>query len=630
MIIEVSLSLGLFDTFAYEFKGDPEEIYPGLRVIVPLWNRITTGWVINCSSSYKGKVKPVLGIIRDNYLPDDKLLKFAEKISRTFFVSMGKILDNSLSPQRRSGRNLCVNFEDKSISLDKLTLKKFNNLLSGKPAELFYKNIDNNGSRVNNEYRDIIENNKTKDRILLLKYERINEYKKIWELNRSRGKSVLLILPNNLSMEKYREHIPDINIYNSVISMKLRENIWTNVKKKEPVFIGGGELSLYLPFLDLGTIIVEKPGSFYYSRSRFSGIDIRKVAEIRSEIFNTELVYGSPTYTVSSYRDRENLNVKDQRQKKNIRSNIHRIKPGEKTVPVQVFDIAQRNYLETKKTLIVINKKKSMGFLLCTECKKIEKCSHCGGSVKWQKKFDPVCLKCGYVYPDLKLCKRCNSELKIVMDISAESVRTGIEKRIPGKDILVLNIEDIDKDVSVYKKLSEAKVVISTPAVLNNLRQNTFDSVIFIKPESFFDLNDYNGAELIFNTIADLKEIITEDGIIDVYSAFFFHYSLKNSDDEKGFFERELKYRKFFMLPPYANIYLVEIKNKDLRALGKNMRALYKDFREELNISRIYLQSREKKRGFFKGIMEIHTEAESIIESGLLKKREVTVKRNIL
>lgn len=629
MIIEVSLSLGLFDTFAYEFKGDPDEIYPGLRVVVPLWNRIATGWVIKCRSDYKGKVKPVLGVIRDDYLPGDSFLSFAEKVSETFFLSTGKILDNSLSPRRRSVKNICVKVDGKAVSIEKFTLTKFTDISKGVPVELFYKTIEEPEDPVGDKTKSLTNDNISKNKVLFLKYSRIEEYIKIWELNRPRGKSVLLILPNNLSMEKYKAAIPDINIYNSTAGIKYREDLWKAVQK-EPVFIGGGELSLFLPFSNIGTIIVEKPGSFYYSRNLYSGIDIRRVAEIRSAAFNTDLVYGAPTYTASLYRNKENICVRDEREEKNIKLNVLRIKPGEKTVPGKVIDLVNMYYFEKKRVLIIINKKRSTGFLFCPECKKIERCSRCGGSIKAEGEFSAVCLKCGYKNQHLNSCEKCNTELKIVMDISAESVRSGIEARIPEKDILVLNIEDVEKDVFIYKKISEKNIVISTPAIINNLSENTFDSIIFIKPESFFDLNEHNSAELIFCTIADLKEIITKDGNIDIFSTFFFHYSLKNADNEMEFFERELKYRRYFMLPPYADIYILEIKDKDLKVLGKKMRNLYGDFREKFNISRIYLHSRAKKRGFFKGIFELHTDAEYLIESGLTKRRDVTVKRNIL
>ena len=44
-------------------------------------------------------------------------------------------------------------------------------------------------------------------------------------------------------------------------------------------------------------------------------------------------------------------------------------------------------------------------------------------------------------------------------------------------------------------------------------------------------------------------------GELHVFSVFHFHYALQYLMDEEQFFERELKYRQWFMLPPFASVY---------------------------------------------------------------------------
>ena len=89
---------------------------------------------------------------------------------------------------------------------------------------------------------------------------------------------------------------------------------------------------------------------------------------------------------------------------------------------------------------------------------------------------------------------------------------------------------------------------------------------------------------------------------------------------------RELKYRKWFLLPPYYNVYTLEVKAGDLKTLGAEMRSIYLTYKEILNIKQIYLLSRKKIRGKFKGQVEIHASPQTIKKTSILKKKNVSIK----
>ena len=67
------------------------------------------------------------------------------------------------------------------------------------------------------------------------------------------------------------------------------------------------------------------------------------------------------------------------------------------------------------------------------------------------------------------------------------------------------------------------------------------------------------------------------------------------------------------------------MKNAELRILAKKMREIFEKSGKELNIKRSYLSSRQKTRGTFRGIMELHGSADDLRRSGLHKTRGVSV-----
>ncbi|MCK4943298.1 MAG: hypothetical protein KAS65_06970, partial [Candidatus Aminicenantes bacterium] len=69
----------------------------------------------------------------------------------------------------------------------------------------------------------------------------------------------------------------------------------------------------------------------------------------------------------------------------------------------------------------------------------------------------------------------------------------------------------------------------------------------------------------------------------------------------------------------------LEVRSSDLRSLGAQMREIYTRFKLTLNINHVYLISRQKIRGKFKGKMEIHSHPEILIGSGLLEMKNVSL-----
>ncbi|MCP4147129.1 MAG: hypothetical protein GY757_05205, partial [bacterium] len=141
MIIQVSPSLNIFETLAYRYTGDPELLRPGLRVVIPIGTRITAGWVMETRSDYKGRVKKILAVVKDDYVPDEAYMEFVKAVSGVYFTSPGTLLDSSLSPKKKAVSSLY--FENKTNGktekLNKYTPAELTKLAKQGAIECFYK-----------------------------------------------------------------------------------------------------------------------------------------------------------------------------------------------------------------------------------------------------------------------------------------------------------------------------------------------------------------------------------------------------------------------------------------------------------------------------------------------------------
>ncbi len=646
MLIRVSPSVNIFEPLTYNYTGREEDVNPGRRVVIPLGTRVITGWVVDSPSSYSGKVKNIIGLVKDDYVPDRNFLDFARSVSEIYFTSMGLLLDASLSPARKPLNSLFfipVGAEENNKP-EKLAafLKKEQTFPREKPIEFFYKNIPPqklmSGSHVTSDKAAIqIEpeprENTSYEEISLLGLDRLGHYRDIIAHNLNRGKSVLITVPDNLTARYLRQNVEGVDIYNSDVRAKEREHLWQDYVNGKAGVVVGGQSAVLLPIKNLGAVICERAGSSTYKRSYFSKYHINLLAGIRAKVFNIPLIMGFSTHSAASYRNRSSIRIEDKRQAEPPAVAVHMLTAKDTGIPVKIIELIKGYFLENKKILIILNKKESAAFLFCPKCKKILKCPTCFGMLKIkhekegeQEGFDTVsCVRCSFEKKGFGLCAKCGEKLTEIEEISIASLKKSIKREVVETGILTLSAEGLKGEVGIINQLRASKIVIATPVIINPFFKDIFDTVIYIKPESLFNINEYSAAEMIFSLISEIRELGKKGCGIDVFSTFHFHYSLKLINDEAAFFERELKYRQWFLLPPFANVYNIEVKAGDLRKLGKEMRSICKKFKSELGIKKAYLSSRKRIKGTYKGIIEAHTLPRSIRESNLLQKRNLTI-----
>jgi primosomal protein N' len=637
MLIQVSPSLNIVETLSYNYTGNPSLLRPDARVVIPVGNRMTTGWVtdINKRSDYKGKVKNIIGIVRDNYIPHERYMAFVRAVSGIYFTSMGTLLDASLPPKKRPVSSLYFENNEENGKIEKLnkhSLKALLHLSKTKTIECFYKSKDTPqsllesyvpGAELATHEHETVKNQ------FIISYQREALYRAIIRDCLKGNQSVLITVPDNLTAAFLKEKLGEIDIYNSEIKPKERDTLWQKyaLEGKIGVVVGGLSAAL-LPIRNLGTLISERAGSPVYKRTYFTRYNIHRLSQLRANHYHIPLIEGFSTLTVQSYQNRSHshVSIQDKRERK-IPVEVRRIKSGIKGVPGDFIELLNGYFIEKKKILIVLNNKESINFLFCGKCKKIRKCPSCDGSIEVDHAFNIKCRRCGEERESFTLCPQCQEGLSIIESVSIASVKKIIKQRVVETGIMTLSAEGLKKEHmhSLMRRLEHSKIVISTPVIINPFFYHLFDVVIYFRPESYFNIDEYDAAEKIFSMVSELRELVKAEGTLDIFSTFSFHYSLKLINEEASYFDRELKYREWFYLPPFFNVYHIEVKGKELRKLAREMRHIYETFKESLKIKRVYLTGRQVYRGTYKGILEAHAQPEAILKSGLLGKRNIFI-----
>jgi primosomal protein N' len=621
--ITVSLSYNVFDPLTYHALPNASGLKAGMRVLVPLGNRIVSGWVLDLDSPYKGRLKNILGIIDDPFCPDAGFLEFARRSAIAYFSSIGAVLDHALPASKRNLKKLCLEFDGKVQRFDAFNLKQLEKTSAATTLRFFFKG----GEAAQPIPASPAVAAAAAQNRLLLDPGRGNEYQEAVRAVLANGKSVLLLVPDNASARYWQTIWPEMDIYNSETRPAAKERTWAQYQQGKSGLVCGGLSAALLPMANLGLLIVDRATSALYQRTFHSPYKTDHLARIRAQACRIPILQGAAAHACATYQKSAGQVVIDRRRDRAITLQVHMLKGKDRGIPDDLIELINQNYLQNKKTLVLVNKILPARNLFCPKCGKIVACPGCGGILQVDEPLQAACRRCSFRQESLAACPRCQENLIVLHDISLDSLARAVERRVGETPVLTLNAAGLKDMEQALPAVRASAVVIATPAALNPFFREMFAAAIYVKPESFFSMDEFNSAEMIFSTAAEILETLAAGSALHVFSVFHFHYALQFLLDEGRFFERELKYRQWFMLPPFCNVYQLEMRGASLRSLGAVMRELHGKYKDELQIRKIYLVSRQPLRGAYHGVLELHAPADKIIAAGLqrLKKSSLSL-----
>jgi len=621
--ISVSLSYNIFEPLTYHALASGTELKVGMRVLVPLGNRIVTGWVLNLESAFKGRLKNIIGFIDDPFCPGKDFLEFTRQSAVAYFSSQGAVLDHALPASKRDSKRLYLELDGKIKKLGDVSPKQLEKMAATTTLRFFFKVKEVPGTEPGKPPAAAAPPQNR----LLLDPGRGGDYQEISREVMADGKSVLLLVPDNASARYWKTIWPEMDIYNSETRPAAREQIWAQYQQGKSGMVCGGLSAALLPMATVGLIIVDRATSALYQRTFHSPYKADHLARIRAQTGRIPILLGAAAHACATYQRRADLSVIDRRTDRGISLQVHMLKGKDRAIPGDLIELLNQNHIQGKKTLVLVNKIQPARNLFCAKCGKIVACPGCGGILQVDEPQQAVCRRCSFRQEHLANCPRCGENLTLLHDISLDSLARAIERSVGEQAVLTLSAASLKEMERIVPAVRASTIVIATPAALNPFFRETFASVIYIKPESFFSMDEFNSAEMIYTTGAEILETLVAGGVLHVFSVFHFHYALQFLMDEDKFFERELKYRQWFMLPPFGNVYRLEIRDTSLRSLAGAMRGLYDKYKLELQIKKIYLVARQPLRGTYHGVLELHAPAEKIIAAGLqqIKKSSLSL-----
>lgn len=651
-VIINSMSYAIDRFFTYKIDIDPSNGIVGHRVIVPFGkgNKLVEGYIIDYlnpeeidkSIEYKYvqefcDEKPVLddtniqlvNIMKYKYLCTSMeciKLFLPVGLSKGFtfkkknIMSVGKPLDGKFIKEPYLSIIKCVNEEYLSKSE---CSKKYNLSLSSINTLIKNGYLDLN-EEIDWRHNKKVYENYEKRKLNVIQQEAVNTilnssynkflihgvtgsgkteiYLNLVEQMINSGKESIVLVPEiSLTpqmIERFKGRFGNtIAIFHSRLSPGERYDEWMRVRLGKVLVAVGARSALFLPFTNLGIIIIDEEHENSYKSDSDPKYDARDVAYLMSELKNVKVVLGSATPSLESYykttvgdlkliemkervacREFPNSKIIDMREE--LRNN------NKSMFSKELYEGIEECLKNKKQVILFLNRRGFSPFVSCRKCGYVFKCKNCDISLTYHNSGKMICHYCGYTEGAVNICPECKSRYVKYFGVGTERVEKEIKTYFKDAKIIRMDYDTTRKKESyeiMYNTFKDGKadILIGTQMIAKGLDFENVTLVGIIAADLSLNNPDYRASERTFQLITQVSGRAgrgKEKGnvIIQTYSPENYSIQYACENDYINFYNEEIKIREVMNYPPFGKVLLINISSVEKQNSKKYIEDLNK------------------------------------------------------
>lgn len=406
------------------------------------------------------------------------------------------------------------------------------------------------------------------------------------------AKNVLYLLPEIALTTQITERLKlhfgnDLGVYHSKFNDNERAEVWHKVLKNEYKVVIGARSSIFLPFRDLGLIIVdEEHESSYKQYEPAPRYHARDTAIYLAYLHHAKVLLGSATPSIESY-----YNAKA--KKYGLVQLLQRF--GEAQLPsIEIVNIAEaarkgemQSYFSktlldaigeavSKKEQVILfqNRRGHTPFVQCSTCGYVAKCINCDVSLTYHKSSNLLhCHYCGHTENTVSVCPACGMPHMESKGYGTERVEEELEILMPDLRIGRLDLDSakgkhgFERIISAFDD-HEYDVLIGTQMVAKGLDFGRVSLIGILNADTiinFPEFRAYERAFSLFSQVAGRAGRRQDQGrvIIQTYNPGHRVIEQVVNHDYEGMFMQEVTERKNFAYPPFYRIIRLDVKHPD-------------------------------------------------------------------
>jgi len=366
----------------------------------------------------------------------------------------------------------------------------------------------------------------------------------------------------------------------------MREKVWRQAVTGEVKVVAGARSALFLPFDNLGLIIVDEEHDPAYKQEDRVFYNARDMAVVRARIAEFPVVLVSATPSVESQVNgssgRYNTIHLHTRFGDAAMPDLHlvdmRRHPPERggfLSPVLLRGIG-KTIEKGEQALLFLNRRGYAPLTLCRVCGHRFQCPQCSSwLVEHRFRNQLQCHQCGHSEPTPDHCPECGTfDHLVACGPGVERIAEEVEKHFPEARTIVLSsdlmgVKRLRLELEAIVK-GEADIVIGTQLVAKGHNFPLMTLVGIVDADLGLANGDPRAAERTFQLLSQVtgragRTGLKSHGLLQTYQPQHPVMQAIVSGDAAAFYEREIVEREKAVLPPFGRLASI-IVSADTRA----------------------------------------------------------------
>ncbi|MGC1243816.1 MAG: primosomal protein N' [Chryseosolibacter sp.] len=397
-----------------------------------------------------------------------------------------------------------------------------------------------------------------------------------------------------------------MGVYHSRFSDNERVEVWNGILSGKFKFVIGVRSSIFLPFDNLGLIIVdEEHDASYKQQEPAPRYHARDVAMVLAQLHHAKVLLGSATPSVESYfHAKQNkyglvkldkrfgdaslpevvlANMAHERRMKTIKGEFSRL------LLLKIEETLSRK----EQVIIFQNRRGYSPMMSCEDCGWVPKCVNCAVSLTYhQYRHVLVCHYCGYKETVPPQCPTCTSTRIRTVGYGTEKLEEELNLFFPDARIQRMDL-DTTRSKTGYETIisqfenGETDILVGTQMVTKGLDFDKVSLVGVFNADRMMHFPDFRSHERAYQLITQVSGRAgrrARQGQVVIQTSNPDHavlnFILKH--DYESFYGREILDRHQHDYPPFTRLIEIVIKHADKKVCREAAQKLAGQLRHEI------------------------------------------------
>ena len=404
------------------------------------------------------------------------------------------------------------------------------------------------------------------------------------------GSQVLYLLPEIALSTQIVHRLKKIfgstmGVYHSKFSDSERVEVWNGVLQGKFKFVVGVRSSVFLPFDNLGLIIVdEEHDSSYKQYDPAPRYHARDVAMVMGKQHHAKVLLGSATPSLESFyqagQGHYGLVVLTDRfgeaQLPDIRFANMLFEKKRKTNKGEFSSLLLKEIKETialkEQVILFQNRRGYSPMIQCQDCAWIPKCINCAVSLTYhQYRHAMICHYCGYREELPKECPTCSSKRIQTLGYGTEKLEEELKLNFPEATIQRMDL-DTTRTKGGYETIlqefenGKTDILVGTQMVTKGLDFDRVNLVGVFDADRMMHFPDFRSHERAFQLIMQVSGRAgrrAKKGRVIIQTSNPEHplFSFVVNHDVPGFVNDQTNDRQIHFYPPFSRLIEITIKH---------------------------------------------------------------------